>query len=136
MVRWDGAAARSRPDTLAVEEPLELRVHGRALTVTMRTPGDDMDLAAGFLVSEGAVSRTDQLLAMRFCAGADGSGTNSYNVLDIDLAVAPPPARASNTTSSCGICGVARSTSSTASAVVAAGWTPRSTSRCTPIRLE
>ncbi|MDT7793196.1 MAG: FdhD protein [Mycobacterium sp.] len=46
----DGVAT-ARPDTLAAEEPLEIRVAGRPLTVTMRTPGDDFDLARGFLVS-------------------------------------------------------------------------------------
>ena len=110
VVRVDGAAVLTRPDTLAVEEPLEIRVGGTPLTVTMRTPGDDMDLAAGFLVSEGAVSRTDQLTGMRFCAGADsenGQRTNSYNVLDCDLTVPAPTPRAMYTTSSCGICGTA-----------------------------
>ncbi len=110
VVRVDGATVLTRPDTLAVEEPLEIRVGGTPLTVTMRTPGDDMDLAAGFLVSEGAVNRTDQLRAMRFCAGANldaAQGTNSYNVLDCDLTVPPPAPRAMYTTSSCGICGTA-----------------------------
>ncbi len=107
MTRIDGDTTVTRPDTLAVEEPLEVRVGGAAVTVTMRTPGDDMDLAAGFLVSEGVVSRTEQLLAMRYCAGTDESGANTYNVLDLDLTVPPPAARASYTTSSCGICGTA-----------------------------
>jgi len=112
VVRWDGAAARSRPDTLAVEEPLELRVHGRALTVTMRTPGDDMDLAAGFLVSEGVLHTTEDLLAMRYCAGAVVGGTNTYNVLELDLHPRVPDVHASlvrrfATTSACGVCGKA-----------------------------
>ncbi len=50
----DGVAT-ARPDTLAAEEPLEIRVAGRPLVVTMRTPGNDFDLARGFLVSEGVV---------------------------------------------------------------------------------
>ena len=107
VVRIDGTQVVTRPDTLAVEEPLELRVAGQTITVTMRTPGDDMDLAAGFLVSEGVISRSDQLRAMRFCAGADGSEVNSYNVLDLELTVAPPRPRASYVSSSCGICGTA-----------------------------
>jgi FdhD protein len=107
VVRIDGRATVTRPDTLAVEEPLEVRVSGEAITVTMRTPGDDMDLAAGFLVSEGVVSRTDQLRSMRYCAGADVDGVNTYNVLDLDLTVPPPPARRQYTTSACGICGTA-----------------------------
>ena len=44
-------------DTLVAEEPLEIRLNGRPLAITMRTPGDDFDLAAGFLVSEGVVGR-------------------------------------------------------------------------------
>jgi FdhD protein len=105
VLRIDGEASVLRPDTLAVEEPLEIRVAGAAITVTMRTPGDDMDLAAGFLVSEGVVSKTDQLSTMRFCAGADDTGENSYNVLDLTLTVPGPRPRAFFTTSSCGICG-------------------------------
>ncbi|HWD51308.1 MAG TPA: formate dehydrogenase accessory sulfurtransferase FdhD, partial [Acidimicrobiales bacterium] len=50
-----GTPSVRTPDALAVEEPLELRVGGRSLAVTMRTPGADFDLAAGFLVSEGVI---------------------------------------------------------------------------------
>jgi len=101
-----------RPDTLAVEEPLEIRVSGRSLAVTMRTPGADMDLAAGFLVSEGVIVGTEELAAMRYCAGATAEGHNTYNLLDLVLAdgVAPPDPsieRAFYTTSSCGLCGKA-----------------------------
>jgi FdhD protein len=98
-------------DTLAGEEPLELRIGGHSFAVTMRTPGADFDLAAGFLVSEGIITRTEQLSAMRYCAGNNGEA-NEYNVLDLTLAagVAPPDenmARAFFTTSSCGLCGKA-----------------------------
>jgi FdhD protein len=94
-----------------VEEPLEIRVGGRSLAVTMRTPGHDVELAAGFLVSEGVVTRGDEFAAARYCAGDAGDG-NTYNVLDVTLApgVAPPApalAREFFTTSSCGICGKA-----------------------------
>ena len=112
VLRIDGDRAVLRPDTLAVEEPLEIRVGGRPLSVTMRTPGDDMDLAAGFLVSEGVISRTHQLRAMRFCDGAVVDGLNTYNVLDLELdpsVPAPDPSveRSFYTTSSCGVCGKA-----------------------------
>lgn len=107
VLRIDGDARVVRPDTLVVEEPLEIRVSGEPITVTMRTPGADMDLAAGFLVSEGVVSKTGDLLEMRFCAGADATGENSYNVLDLTLSVPPPRPRSFFTTSSCGICGKA-----------------------------
>ena len=101
-----------RPDTMVVEEPLEIRVGGTALAVTMRTPGDDMDLAAGFLVSEGVVAAADEVLGIRYCAGALDDGTQTYNVLDVALApgVAPPDPsleRSFYTTSSCGLCGKA-----------------------------
>jgi FdhD protein len=99
-------------DSLAGEEPLELRVGGQSLAVTMRTPGADFDLAAGFLVSEGVITRTEELVNMRYCAGKDEDGVNSFNVLDLTLAngVAPPDesvTRAFFTTSSCGLCGKA-----------------------------
>jgi FdhD protein len=107
-----GEPTTHRRDTLAGEEPLELRVGGTSLAVTMRTPGADFDLAAGFLVSEGVVSRNDELVAMRYCAGKGDDGVNRFNVLDLSLApnVAPPDesvARAFFTTSSCGLCGKA-----------------------------
>src|SRR5262249_19755441 len=57
-----------RPDALAVEEPLEIRIGSRPLTVTMRTPGDDFDLVAGFLVGEGVLGAPDELHSMRHCA--------------------------------------------------------------------
>lgn len=112
VLRIDAGRAVRRPDTLVVEEPLEIRVGGRPLSVTMRTPGDDMDLAAGFLVTEGVVTAAEQVREMRFCAGADDDGRNSYNVLDVDLAadVVPPEhalQRNFYTTSSCGVCGKA-----------------------------
>ena len=106
-----GESPKRQSDSLAGEEPLELRVGGRSLAVTMRTPGADFDLAAGFLVSEGVVTRPEELSAMRYCAGAT-DGLNRYNLLDLTLAsgVAPPDdsvARAFFTTSSCGLCGKA-----------------------------
>jgi FdhD protein len=101
-----------RPDTLAAEEPMEIRVRGRALTVTMRTPGDDFDLAAGFLVSEGVLHAAEDVAGVRYCAGATADGGNTYNVVDVALAphVAAPDAsleRNFYTTSSCGVCGKA-----------------------------
>lgn len=65
-----GESTLKGEDILAVEEPLEIRINGRAFSVTMRTPGADFDLVAGFLVSEGIVSSSEQLAAMRYCAGA------------------------------------------------------------------
>ena len=112
VLRLGGPVDVQRPDTLVVEEPLEIRVAGRPMAVTMRTPGDDMDLAAGFLVSEGVISEAGHLRAMRFCGDANADEGNTYNVLDVDLApgVAPPDPsleRSFYTTSSCGLCGKA-----------------------------
>ena len=99
-----------REDVLAVEEPLEMRVNGRSLAVTMRTPGHDVDLAAGFLVSEGIISAGEHLATARYCAGATAEGVNTYNVLDLRLApgvAGPDPSSQRNflTNSSCGLCG-------------------------------
>jgi FdhD protein len=111
-VRMADGVADSRPDTLAAEEPLEIRVAGRPLTVTMRTPGDDFDLARGFLVTEGVVSADSDIAAIRYCAGAAADGVNTYNVLDVlldDGVPAPDRSLERNfyTTSSCGLCGKA-----------------------------
>lgn len=107
VLRIEGDTRRDRLDSLAVEEPLELRIDGEPLTTTMRTPGDDFDLAAGFLVSEGAVRRAEDIVTMRFCAGTDPQGRNTYNVLDLALRVPAPPPRAFLTSSACGVCGSA-----------------------------
>jgi len=109
----DGDLEARRPDTLAVEEPLEIRVGGLSLAVTMRTPGHDVELAAGFLVSEGVISHGGQFHSAIHCGGPGTGGMeNTYNVLDVTLApgVRPPDpdlARAFYTTSSCGLCGKA-----------------------------
>jgi FdhD protein len=107
-----GDSPTVREDVLAAEEPLEIRVGGRPLVITMRTPGHDFDLAAGFLVSEGVITRSDEFSTVRYCAGATIDRLNTYNVLDVTLAsgVAPPDPsleRSFYTTSSCGICGKA-----------------------------
>lgn len=107
-----GQPARTREDVLAVEEPLEIRVGGRSLAITMRTPGHDVDLAIGFLVSEGVIGRGDDVRTARYCAGATDEGVNTYNVLDVALSPgvpAPDPSLERNffTTSSCGLCGKA-----------------------------
>ncbi|RZU60609.1 formate dehydrogenase accessory sulfurtransferase FdhD [Zhihengliuella halotolerans] len=115
----DGAERR-REETLAAEEPLEIRlgipgVPGSAetaFTVTMRTPGDDFDLVAGFLTGEGVIASADDLVSMRFCAGEDEEGRQTFNVVEAQLGPgAHPPTsgmrRNVTTTSACGICGTA-----------------------------
>ncbi len=107
-----GSEPVRRRDSLVGEEPLEIRVQGSPLAITMRTPGNDYELAAGFLVSEGVVSRSGDFAEARYCRGPGAQDANSYNVLDVGLGpgVAPPDpslARSFYTTSSCGICGKA-----------------------------
>lgn len=102
----------TRSETLAVEEPLEIRVDGRPVTVTMRTPGADIELAQGFLLTEGVIAGRADVSTIRYCAGRDAEGINNYNVLDVTLApgVALPDldvTRNFYTTSSCGVCGKA-----------------------------
>ncbi|MER7955202.1 formate dehydrogenase accessory sulfurtransferase FdhD [Streptomyces sp. NPDC096030] len=112
VIRIRGAAVNARPDTLVAEEPLEIRLNGRPLAITMRTPGDDFALAAGFLVSEGVLGAASDVRNIVYCAGAKDDGTNTYNVVDVQLAPGVPVPditleRNVYTTSSCGLCGKA-----------------------------
>ncbi|WP_432075436.1 formate dehydrogenase accessory sulfurtransferase FdhD [Streptomyces wuyuanensis] len=111
-IRIRNGAVTARPDTLVAEEPLEIRLNGRPLAITMRTPGDDFALAAGFLVSEGVIGSASELRSIVYCAGAEDDGTNTYNVVDVQLAPGVPVPditleRNVYTTSSCGLCGKA-----------------------------
>jgi len=109
------SSTTQRPDTLTAEEPLEIRVGpaGQArppLAVTMRTPGHDIDLAIGFLLTEGIIARDEDVFTAQLCAG--DNEPNTYNVVDVALGahVAAPqvdPTRNFYTTSSCGVCGKA-----------------------------
>lgn len=112
VVHYGPDGTRRRPDSIAMEEPLELRVNGKALAVTMRTPGHDVELAHGFLHTEGVIGGPDDILSARYCDSRDDEGRNTYNVLDLALApgVAAPEVgveRNFYTTSSCGVCGKA-----------------------------
>ena len=69
-----GETATRRADTVVVEEPLEIRVNGSAITVTMRTPGSDFELAQGFLLTEGLIGRRGDIATVRYCAGAGQDG--------------------------------------------------------------
>lgn len=102
-----------RPDHLAVEEPLELRLTSKSapvtLTVTMRTPGNDFELAAGWLLAEGVVDDAEAIRAISYCTDPDVGDEQRYNIVTTDLRV--PPGRVVErlvlTSSSCGICGSA-----------------------------
>ncbi|MFD6714422.1 formate dehydrogenase [Micromonospora sp. TSRI0369] len=112
----EGRGRIRRQDTLAAEEPLEIRVGAagpgrrRPLAVTMRTPGDDLDLAIGFLLTEGLIRSAEDVHTAQLCAGAETP--NTYNVVDVVLTPGVPepvtdPSRNFYTTSSCGVCGKA-----------------------------
>ncbi|NEB78282.1 formate dehydrogenase accessory sulfurtransferase FdhD [Streptomyces sp. SID14478] len=112
VIRIRDGRVTTRPDTLVAEEPLEIRLNGKPLAITMRTPGDDFALAAGFLVSEGVLAAADDLQNIVYCAGATQDGSNTYNVVDVRTApgiVMPDITLERNvyTTSSCGLCGKA-----------------------------
>ena len=115
--RFRDGAARSRKDTLAVEEPLEIRVSWveegerrvEAIAVTMRTPGHDFELVAGFLHVEGVLSSADDVVELTYCQGPD---EQEYNVVEARLAAGATfdlglVRRNVYTTSSCGVCGKA-----------------------------
>jgi FdhD protein len=107
ILRWDGQTACEQHDDLAEEEPLEIRVRGRAISVTMRTPGHDPELAAGFLLTEGIVRAPRDIMRAEHCdRNQDG------NVLNVLLAPEVPVDFARLTrhvfaSSSCGLCGKA-----------------------------
>jgi FdhD protein len=110
--RAGGTSAQA--DFLAGEEPLGIRVGGTALTMTMRTPGEDIELAAGFLVSEAVVRSPADIAEVKICDGSScGHGDHDEigNIADVTLApgvaVAPGARRNFLTTSACGICGKA-----------------------------
>lgn len=103
-----------RIDTVVMEEPLEIRLGGAPYTVTMRTPGHDVELAQGLLNAEGIITRLEDVATARYCAGSvmddeTGNPANTYNVLDIRLApgVVVPEGRVRRavTSSACGVCG-------------------------------
>ena len=109
--RRTGVAPAEERDDLAVEEPLEIRVEGRPVAVTMRTPGHDEELAAGFLLTEGVIARREDIVAIAPAAAKKGGGAE-LNIVDVKLA--RPEAvdfsrltRHVFTASSCGLCGKA-----------------------------
>jgi FdhD protein len=107
----DGRAS-TRPDHLATEEPLEIRVvaggESRAVAVTMRTPGADFELAVGFLFAEGVIAGRDGVRRITYCA----EGDQRHNIVNVELAAGAVPdlrslERHFFTTSACGVCGKA-----------------------------
>ena len=115
VVTVDGASVKRRNDTLATEEPLELRLLAggerqnvtQNVAVTMRTPGADFELAAGFLYGEGIIKSRDEILRISYCTDAE----QQYNTVNVALRGAMPEVgrleRHFTTTSACGVCGKA-----------------------------
>lgn len=107
VVRWDNGTTVEQSDELAREEPLEIRVRGRAISITMRTPGHDEELAVGFLLTEGLVRCAGDVLHVEPC------GRNEFgNLVNVLLAPEVPVDFAKLTrhvfaSSSCGLCGKA-----------------------------
>lgn len=128
MTRYDGSQNTSTYDSVVTEEPLELRLRAggdaRTLAVTMRTPGNDFELAAGFALSEGIVHEREELAQMSYCIDADVADEQRYNIVNIDLAAPHLPdtsrfERHFAMNSSCGVCGRANLEAIAASGVAA-----------------
>lgn len=112
-----GETSRQRSDWLATEEPLEIRVTDATtldpvLThVTMRTPGSDFELAAGFLLAEGIVKRADQIRQMEFCVGPSPAAIQQYNIVHVEVTNPDLGSRSQQyfrtAVSACGVCGKA-----------------------------
>jgi FdhD protein len=107
---------RVRPDTLATEEPMEIRLLAgqkkQTVAVTMRTPGADFELAAGFLYGEGIVDSPDDILKISYCVDSDLNAEQRYNIVNVELRGGRefdlrPLERHFYTTSACGVCGKA-----------------------------
>ncbi|QIM21105.1 formate dehydrogenase accessory sulfurtransferase FdhD [Phycicoccus sp. HDW14] len=109
-VARDGAVVR--PDTVAVEEPLEVRVGEAPVTTTMRTPGDDFDLALGHLLTEGMIGSAHDVATMMHCTDLGPDGSPTFNVVEAALSpgvalLRPARERTETMTSACGVCGAA-----------------------------
>lgn len=119
ITRVSGSPAQvtERADVLAAEEPLGIRIGGQAATLTMRTPGDDVDLAAGFLLSEGIVAGPGDIASIVLCTGekcghdhGDDDPGRMGNIADVMLRAGLGQQAARRnfmTTSACGVCGKA-----------------------------
>jgi FdhD protein len=110
VVEYVDSDRREHEDRVATEEPLEIRLTwpgtpARRVAVTMRTPGNDFELAAGWLVHEGVLS-PDQIAGVRYCTDADLSPLEEFNVVTVEATTPPlrvPDAR--SVSSACGVCG-------------------------------
>ena len=134
VVAFDAAGSRNRSDRLATEEPLEIRILAgrgrRTAAVTMRTPGADFELAAGFLHGEGIVAGPEDIVGMSYCTDPGIESEQHFNIVNVALAphVAPdlaPLERHFLTTSACGVCGKASLDALRVRSAPLAGTSPR-----------
>jgi FdhD protein len=107
LIRYESGSVHQIPDEVACEEPLEIRVEGQSLAVVMRTPGNDRELAAGFLLSEGIIKSAKDLFDITTCVTANAAGKGNV----VDVALANPSTfdrskltRHVFTSASCGVC--------------------------------
>lgn len=101
---WDGSQEHRRPDDLVVEEPLTIELDNVTVTTTMRTPGHDFELAAGFCFTEGLLGEA-LITSIRYCA-AEPAFDTEFNLVTVETNGAPPATpRLGLTTSACGLCG-------------------------------
>jgi FdhD protein len=116
ITAYDGGTVQQRYDRLATEEPLEIRMraggHTRTVAITMRTPGADFELAAGFLYNEGVLASFDALREITYCVDRDVAEEQRYNIVNVDLHGSELPPldaleRHFTMTSACGVCGKA-----------------------------
>jgi FdhD protein len=110
----ENGKVRSQSDQLATEEPLEIRLVSpqKTIAVTMRTPGADFELAAGFLYSEGVVKSREDIARISYCVDPEVDGEQRYNIVNVALREGlsvdlQPLERHFFTTSACGVCGKA-----------------------------
>lgn len=116
LTAFENGARREKFDRVATEEPLEIRLtfldRTLSVAVTMRTPGADFELAAGFLLSEGIVSSPDDIVSMTYCIDKNVDLEQRYNIVNVGLRRPPPDAerleRHFIMSSSCGVCGKAQ----------------------------
>jgi len=100
IVRVRGADRSPAPDDLAVESPLVLGLDGSVIATLMRTPGHDIELAAGWLVVESGVARAEDIRRLRTCREDDTDRVHITLAEDVD----PPLPRAFVTSAACGVC--------------------------------
>lgn len=117
ILALDGGGVTPKSDSVVTEEPLELRLTAggaiKALAVTMRTPGNDFELAAGFAFSEGIVRKRDEIAGLSYCLDASVEPDQRYNIVNVELASEELPdlerfERHFTVSSACGVCGRAQ----------------------------